>query len=543
METRILGALVNAVSSTEPEVAVRYRGVEKSYGATKALKGVDLDFHRGRIHALVGENGAGKSTALGILAGRVKPTAGSVELDGNEIPYGAPRALRAAGVGSVYQELTIAPMLTVEANLFLGQSVSRFGLLRESEMRDRYRQVCDEVGIEPKRPGTLAGRLSVADQQMIEIMRLLVSECQVILLDEPTASLANNEREAVFGVLRTLRERGIAIVVVSHNLDEVMDLADTVTVFREGYCVRSAAVTHWTKTTMVNAMLGQQVDKRLREEWLSDPSTNLLPSDDDAPGHGRELKHTHVDRLPVLKVSGLTVPGAIDEVSLEVQPGEILGLAGLVGSGRSTVLRALYGLEPTASGRVWVDGEPVRLPKTVRGARKLGLALLPEDRKSQGLVMGMAAMENIVLADLRSATRHGVLSARSVRRASAGAARQVRFEEGRLSTLAINLSGGNQQKLLVARWLYAKPRVLLVDEPSRGVDIGARSEILRSLEDAAATGVSVVMISSELEELTAICHRVVVLSAGRVAGELSRTEKPLHVSDILHIAFGTETEN
>jgi len=395
--------------------------------------------------------------------------------------------------------------------------------------------VYDKIGVEPSRPGTIAGRLSVADQQMLEIMRVFVSDCQVILLDEPTASLAIHEREAIFRVMRQLRDSGMAIVIVSHNLDEVLDLSDTITVFREGSRVRSQPRRDWTKASMVRAMLGDKADGRLGAELI----------DDDTHQHrtaGSPSAATFDRPQSLLRVTGLSVPAAISDVDLEVGKGEIVGIAGLVGSGRSTVLRALYGLEPTATGQLWVNGKVVALPKSVTRARKLGLALLPEDRKSQGLALSMPAMDNIVLGDLRGAARYGLLSRRGIQRKAGDVGRRVAFNDNRLGTPARNLSGGNQQKLLLARWLHARPSVLLVDEPSRGVDIGARSEILNVLEQMAAAGTGVIMVSSELEELAAICHRVIVLSAGHLVGQIDAAEEPLDVSHMLHLAFGAEKE-
>ena len=369
-----------ASTGTEPNVIVRFTGVTKRYGATQALKGIDLEIESGRIHALVGENGAGKSTALGVLAGRVRPSAGRVELQGQEIPYGAPHALRDAGVLAVYQELTIAPLLSVEANLFLGQPLSRAGALRQRAMAKRYLEVYRGIGVEPSRPGTIAGRLSVAEQQLLEIMRVFVSDCRVILLDEPTASLAIHEREAVFRVLRQLRDNGMAIVIVSHNLDEVLDLADTVTVFREGNRVKSQQTSSWSKTSMVKAMLGDKADDRLREELVpAAPSEapNPLPRSQDATPDGRRGE-------PLLRVAQLTVPKAISDIELEVGRGEILGIAGLVGSGRSTVLRALYGLEPTATGHMWVDGEPITPAEVSAAGQEAGHCTASGGSKDRG---------------------------------------------------------------------------------------------------------------------------------------------------------------
>jgi ABC-type sugar transport system ATPase subunit len=468
------------------------------------------------------------------MAGRIGPSGGRVELFEDEIPYGDPRALRSAGVAAVYQELTIATLLSVEANVFLGQPAARLGFLQGADMRKKYVELCEQVGVAAQPPGTTAGRLSVADQQLLEIMRALVRNCRVILFDEPTASLAVPEREAFYRLMRSLRERGITIVFVSHNLEEVMMLADTITVFREGERRRTATRAEWSKATLVHAMLGESADARVVEELL----------DSSAPPVESVTSFTRVPPAakagpPLLRAKNVTVPGGVEDISLEVRRGEILGIAGLVGSGRSTLLRALAGAESKARGRLWVEGEEIAWPRTVRRARAAGTALLPEDRKTEGLALAMAAMDNVVLGDMHKSSRLGFLSRRRTERAAAAACDGVGFSSRRLSTPAMQLSGGNQQKLLLARWRHSPPKVLLADEPTRGVDIGAKAEILGVLEEMAAAGMAIVVVASELEELVALSHRVVVLSEGRVVAALDRGDREITVAEILHTAFRT----
>jgi ABC-type sugar transport system ATPase subunit len=521
-------------------VAARFAGVTKRYGATEALKGIDLEIGAGTVHALVGENGAGKSTALGVIAGRISPSGGRVELFGDEIPYGRPRALRSAGVAAVYQELTIAPLLSVEANVFLGQPEARLGFLQGRDMRKRYLELCKELGVAPEAKGTQAGRLSVAGQQLLEIMRALVRNCRVILFDEPTASLAVPEREALYGLMQRLRERGITIVFVSHNLEEVLMLADAITVFREGRRMRTAPRAEWSKVTLVRAMLGETGDARFTEGLLdrSEPAPEPT-SADPAVADAVTVVAPEATSPPLLRAEGVTVTGAIEDIWLEVRPGEILGIAGLVGSGRTTLLRALAGAEGKARGRLWIEGKEIGWPRTVRAARKAGTALLPEDRKSEGLALSMASMDNIVLGDMRKSSRLGFLSRRRTERAAAAACEGVGFSLGRLSTPAMQLSGGNQQKLLLARWRHSPPKVLLADEPTRGVDIGAKAEIVEMLEEMAADGMAIIVVASELEELVALSHRILVLSGGRIVAGLDRSDRQITVAEILHSAFRT----
>jgi rhamnose transport system ATP-binding protein len=518
-----------------PPPAVVLRDVQKSFGATHAVKSVSLEIAAGTVHALVGENGAGKSTALGIIAGRIAPTSGTIEIFGHEFRYGDPRAARNAGVVAIYQELTIVPALSAEANVFLGQTLSRGGFLAEREMRSRYETLCAQVGVPTVPPKTPAGSLSVAEQQVLEILRAIASEARIILFDEPTASLANSEREALYRVINGLRENGVTVVFVSHNLDEVLELGDVVTVFRDGELRVSEPRGQFTKPTLVRAMIGTAGDDRLIDEMLEDHERAAAQAAADAARQARLSRG--IGRPPVLAVTGLTVPGAVEGLELEVHAGELLGIGGLVGSGRTTLLRALAGLEPSAKGRMFIDGQEVAWPRTVRQSLGYGIALVPEDRKSQGLVLSMSSVDNIALSSFAGASRWGFLSLRSVERSTSDIAASFGLQKGRLRHAAWQLSGGNQQKLLLARWKHVTPRVLLADEPTRGIDVGAKAEIIRALEDMAANGMGLVLVSSELEEVAVVSDRVVVLAEGLMAGALDRSEAEITTADILHLAF------
>lgn len=517
-----------AAEATAPAVAVTFRRISKDFGATHALCDAELDLTAGAIHAFVGENGAGKSTCLGVLAGRIAPTRGEVRVWGKELRYGDPRAARRAGVVAIYQELTIVPALSAHANVFLGRPLTARGFLNERRMRARYLTLCEEVGVDAAPDGVPAGRLSVADQQLLEIMRALVADARVILFDEPTASLALHERHALLRLMERLRSAGLTIVFVSHNLDEVLEISDTVTVFREGSITECGPRHAWDKTRLVREMLGPDVGERLAHELL-----------EDAPAQ-TALHAACRDEAPLLRVEALTVPGAIVDVELEIYPGEVLGLGGLVGSGRTTVLRALAGLEPRATGRLWVQGTKTPLPRTVRQARRLGIALVPEDRKRQGLVLQMDAMNNVALGSFGALSRMGVLSRRRMATETTRVAEGFGFRPERIGEIARNLSGGNQQKLLLARWGLSPPRVLLADEPTRGIDIGAKAEIMSALEALAADGLGIVVVSSELEEVSALSDRVVVLAEGRHAGTLDRRESPITPTSIMSTAFELE---
>lgn len=526
----------DAVSSAAPglqaEVAVTYRGISKRYAAVQALAAVDLDLEAGRVHAFVGENGAGKSTCLGVLAGRIAPTTGEVRVRGEDFRQGDPRAARKAGVVAIYQELTIVPALSAQANVFLGHPLARTGVLRERAMRTRYLALCQEVGVEAVPDRVPAGTLSIAEQQILEIMRALVADAQVILFDEPTASLALHERTALLQLMDRLRRSGITVVFVSHNLDEVLEIADTVTVFREGLITARAERQAWDKGRIVKEMLGDKVDGRLMHGLLEDKP---------APVSSRRRPTTAGE--PLVRVEGLTVPGTLYGVDLEISGGEILGIGGLVGSGRTTTLRALAGLEPGAKGALWVDGTRRRVPRSVREARRLGVALIPEDRKGQGLVPQMDAMNNVALGNLGRVSRWGVLSRRRMAASAGAAATQFGFDSARIGELSANLSGGNQQKLLLARWRLNPPRVLLADEPTRGIDIGAKAEIMAALERMAEDGLGIVVVSSELEEVCAISDRVTVLTEGNHAATLDCEEAAITPKRIMSAAFNLEADH
>lgn len=514
-------------SQSEPAVAVALKAVSKTYGATRALIDVDVEIHQGTVHALIGENGAGKSTALGAIAGRVDFDGGAVEVFGEPLEAGNLRAARRSGVSAIYQELTIVPHLDAAANVFLGSVLSRFGVLSSREMRRRYVQLCAELEVRVVPAGVPVGTLSVAEQQLLEIMRSLVIDPRVILFDEPSASLAVEEREALYKAIEGLRKRGVTIVIVSHNFDEIERLADRITVFRNGRAIITSRRGEKSRAELVRAMLGEQRGDQTLGRVLMDKPVDI---------HVRSIEP---GLAPVLEVVGLTVPGVIENIDLEVKPGEILGIAGLVGSGRSTLLRALAGAEPTARGTIRLSGTESAWPRTVRAARKLGIGLIPEDRKGQGLVMPRSAADNIALSNLGSASSGGVIGRRKLRAMVTEAASTLNFPVARLGERSDRFSGGNQQKLLMARWLYDRPRVLLADEPTRGIDIGAKGELLETLRAMAADGIGVIMVSSELEEVLAVSDRVLVVAKGQSMGLIERNgDQQIAMEDVLKAAFG-----
>lgn len=488
-------------------IAIRFNGVTKRFGGTIAVADVTLTVRAGTVHALVGENGAGKSTLLGLLAGRIALTEGRIDVFGRPLQTGNVRASRAAGVVAIYQELTIVPAMTACANVFLGQTRSRFGFLCEQAMNERFAELCRRVGIEI--PANIpAGTLSVADQQMLEILRALQSRAKILLLDEPTSALAPTERDALFQRVRELRAQGVTLLLVSHSLDEVISIADEISVCRDGRLISTAPVAAWTKKTLVATMLGH---------------TPSQPS----------KRPKKIDDALILLAEKVNLPGRIENVSIAVRRGEIVGLGGLVGSGRTTLLRALYGLEPRVTGRLWIDGKEQKWPNSPSQALDLGIALIPEDRK-QGLVLSRPAQENIVLANFRAAAIGGWISQRRLLNCAKNAMHGYRFDPARFPAPTATLSGGNQQKLLLARWRHRPPRILLADEPTRGIDIGAKGEILEHLRNLARAGLGIVFVSSELEEVAEVSDRIIVLAAGSEVGHL---DGDASVGDILNKAF------
>ena len=499
-------------------LALQATGVEKRYTGTLALKGVGVEAKLGTIHALVGENGAGKSTFLGVIAGRVVPTRGAVRIFGQPHVFGEPRQARRLGIATIYQELTIVPALSAQANVFLGQPLSQAGLLDERGMRRRFEELAGQMAVSI-RPDAVAGRLSVADQQMLEIMRGVQSGARLILFDEPTTSLAPPERAALFDLMRQLRSQGTTMMFVSHNLEEVLEISDVVTVFRDGNLSGSAPRAEWTKPSLIRAMVGHDVVEY------------------------RRLGRAAVPRggAPLLAASGVNVPGAIVDVNVTVHPGEILGVGGLVGSGRTSLLRALAGLEARSTGNLSINGQAVAWPATPRAALRAGIVLVPEDRKAQGLVLGMSAMDNIAIARFGEVSRFGVISNRQVATKARSVAREFGFAENRIGSIMRNLSGGNQQKVLLGKARFREPKILLVDEPTRGIDVGAKDEIMSTLRRLADAGLGIIVVSSDLEEVIAASDRIIVMSEGLMVAELDQDDAPATVQDILNAAFKVMT--
>ncbi|WP_017585426.1 sugar ABC transporter ATP-binding protein [Nocardiopsis ganjiahuensis] len=478
--------------TTEP--LLRMTDISKSFLGVRVLHGVDLDLHAGELHALVGENGAGKSTLMKVLAGVHRADTGLIEFAGEEVSFEHPVQAQRAGVATVFQEFNLLPERTVAQNVFLGREPRRRGMVDDRAMDRATAELLDDLGLEGIAPWSKVRSLSVAEQQIVEIVKALSHDARVISMDEPTAALADHEVEVLYRIIGRLRERGVGVLYVSHRLKEIFDLADTITVLKDGHRVDTVAAAETHPAELVRKMVGR-------------PVSSVFP--DHIEPHG---EHVGEVRLSV-SGGGNT---QLDGIDLEVRGGEILGLAGLQGSGRTEIAHALFGIDRFTRGEVRVDGRPVN-PRSPRQAIRAGLALVTEDRKAQGLSLNQSILANgrLVLdavmpfGSRRRAQRvPGILSSLELV-ARGGHQQEVQY-----------LSGGNQQKVVLAKWLATDPGVMVLDEPTRGIDVGAKQAVYALVRELAAAGVAIVLISSELPELIGMSDRLVVLEDGRVAGEL-----------------------
>jgi len=502
------------VTTSHPEPLLALEHAQKSFGAVHALEDGDIELFGGEVHGLVGENGAGKSTLVKILAGVHRPDAGRLLLDGEEAIFDNAKQSQDAGIAIIFQEPTLFPDLSVAENIFVGaQPLKRFRRIDGRRMRRDAAAVFDQLGVRLD-PDRLARGLSIADQQLVEIVKALTTNARVIVMDEPTAALTSTEVDRLFGIVETLRARGNAVLFVSHRLEEIFAICRRVTVMRDGRHVLTRPIGELTIPAVIRAMVGRDMEA-------------LFPKVPAEPGRS------------VLKVDRLTREGVFTDVSFEVRGGEIVALAGLVGAGRTEVARAIFGIDRWDAGSVEIEGR--RLPSaSPTAAMDAGIALVPEDRRQQGLVMDFSIERNIALASLDQVRRGGLIPHGAERRFARDWALRLQLKYGRLTNPVWTLSGGNQQKAVLAKWLARKPRLLIVDEPTRGIDVGTKAEVHRLLSELAAQGVAVLMISSELPEVLGMADRVVVLFEGRVTGEFTRAEATEDA--IMHAATGIAEE-
>ncbi len=472
------------------------RSLTKQHPGVLALDGVSIAFRSGEIHAVVGENGAGKSTLMRVLSGASLPDAGTLAIDDVPVRFDSPQAAQRRGVRMIHQELSLVPELTVAENILLGAEPARRGIINRRDLSRAARTVLDRLGQSSLDPNTRIRDLPLAARQMTEIAKALARECTVLILDEPTAILSHEESEALFTVLAQLRADGVAIAYVSHRMDEVFRLADRITVLRDGKVVSSAPIAERARSKVVQEMVGRELAEGF-------PTSTSTPGDE------------------ALRVTGLR-SGIARDVTLNVRRGEIVGLVGLVGSGRTEVVRAIFGAAPVAGGEMRVHGAPYR-PRSPRDAIAAGIALLPEDRKAQALVLASSVRNNMTLASLGAVARHGMIENGRERDAVQHWVDALAIRAASQRQLVRLLSGGNQQKVVLARWMLARASILLFDEPTRGVDVGAKAEIYALMRRLTGEGAAILMISSELPEALGMADRVVVMRDGCSVGELSGT--------------------
>ncbi len=490
-------------------VLLEMRGIRKSFGEVRVLHGVDLDVRAGEVHALVGENGAGKSTLMRIAAGIVDSDGGTMTFAGQVFAPKTPAAALRAGIAMVHQELSLARDLTVAENILAGREPRHGWFLDRQALFARasamLAEFCPSID-----PHALVGSLGMGYWQVVEVLKALAWDPKVIIFDEPTSALEAHETELVLGTIRRLREKGVGVVYISHRMDEVFRVCDRITVLRDGALAGSWPAAEATRAGVLGAMVGRELSELYPEK---------------ATGPGEVL----------LAVSGLRLPGSGNEIDFSLRHGEVLGFSGLLGAGRTELMRAIFAADPLGGGRIELDGRPRRF-RSIRDAVDAGIAYVPEDRKSQGLFLDQSVEDNILSAKLEQGSSHGFIRP-SLRRAIAERYRdELKIVLRDPDQPVSDLSGGNQQKTLLARWLAASPKVLVIDEPTRGIDVGAKVEIHRLLRDYARAGNGVIVVSSEMPELIGLCDRILVLHEGRLAGEVdgrTATEQ-----ELIHLATG-----
>lgn len=476
--------------------------VSKSFGGVRALADVSWSIAPGEVHALCGENGAGKSTLIKILTGIVRPDAGTITFNGHRLAEGDVHASELAGIAAIHQESTAFPDLNVVDNLFVGRELKSWGGLRlnYSAMRNRTVAVLSQLGESIDLNATLSD-LSFAQRQMISIGRAFVGNCRLLIMDEPTASLSARESETLFQLIHRLRRDGISVLYVSHRLDEIFAIADRITVLRDGRLIDTRPKSQMTRESLIDLMVGRH---------LSDTSDHQASS-------------AVMSSQPRLEVEGLTLAGSFESISFDVKTGEILGLSGLVGAGRSEVARAIFGIDNYDSGRIRVEGKELN-KNSVRSSLSAGLALVPEDRQREGLVSALSIRANVSLAILRTLGRWIGIPFRRERKLVEDQLTALHVKYDNVHQPASNLSGGNQQKLVLGKWLATHPRILILDEPTCGVDVGAKSQFHDLIRELAANGMAVLLISSDLPELIALSDRIIVMREGKIAGHLTKSE-------------------
>lgn len=481
------------------------KGVAKQFSGVKVLHNVDIDLFKGEVHALMGENGAGKSTLMKIMAGVYQPDGGSIVYKGEDVRWNHPMDARSKGISVIHQEISLSPNLSIGENILMGTNLkkNRMGLIRWNDIYEKAEKILTSIGstLDPRAD---VSSLSVAQQQMVEIARALSLNSEILIMDEPTASLTDKEIEKLFTIIDELKRKGVAIVYISHRMDEIFKISNRFTVLRDGRMVTSGPISETNPTHLVKLMVGRE----LNELFVRKRSEN-----------DTEKKN----QQPVLELKGVSDKKIVKNVSLKIYPGEIVGLAGLVGAGRTELVRTIFGLSELSEGEIIIDGNLVQIKDPI-DAIKLGIAHVPESRKEQGLLPNLSVKENIMMAQFPVYRKFRLLQYKKINREADRYIEELGVRTASKEQNVMGLSGGNQQKVVIAKWLSIGPKVLLLDEPTRGVDIGAKTEIHKIINQLAEKGLAVLMISSELPEILGVSDRILVMHEGKLKAELSYEE-------------------
>ncbi len=492
---------------------IEMKNISKSFSNVKVLENVSFSLKEGEVHALMGENGAGKSTLIKILTGIYTADTGSIYVNGQEVKFSGPKDAEKMGISVIHQELNIIPQLSVAENMFLGRDLcyGKSGILRTSEMKKKTREYLEKLGISIN-PDEIAENLSVGQQQMVEIARAISLDTRVLIMDEPTAALTDREIETLFNVMNDLRRQGVGIIYISHRMEEIFAICDRISVLRDGHFIGTENIDETNLEAIVQMMVGRQIGGRFPER---------------SHGIGEES----------LRVENLSNGKFLKNISFSARRGEILGIAGLMGSGRTELVRTLFGADKKASGKVFLFGKEIHIRKPEQ-AIAAGIAFVTEDRKQEGLVLDLSVRENISIPNLAAISKSGVVSERLERELTGDMIKKLNIKTKDAEQIVKSLSGGNQQKVVIGKWLGIKPKILILDEPTRGVDIGAKKEIYNIMNQLTAEGVTILMISSELPEILGMSDRIIVMHEGKITAIMNKEEATQE--SIMYAATGGE---
>lgn len=499
----------------QPEI-LRMEGIDKSFPGVKVLEGVTFELKKGEVHSLLGENGAGKSTLMKILTGVYTKDQGRILLRGKEVEISSPLQAQQMGISMIHQELNLIPNLTVAENIFIGRekNFGRYGWVNTKRMNQAAKAVLERLGLDYD-PTQIVGQLSVGEQQMVEIAKALSFDAEILVMDEPTAALTDREIERLFQLVNDLREQGVGIVYISHRMEELFQICDRVTVMRDGHYIGTREMNETTMDELVKMMVGREL-------------TDRFP------------KQSSVQDEVILEVKHLSSGDDYQDISFSLRKGEVLGIAGLMGAGRTEVVRGIFGADKRDQGDIYVSGEKIKIQSPDQAIQN-GIALVTEDRKDQGLVLGLSVRENIALANLKKISRNGLIKHSEEKAIVEEQIDRLKIKTPDGNQLVKSLSGGNQQKVVLAKWLETHPKVLILDEPTRGIDVGAKVEIYQLMNELTKQGIGILMISSELPELLGMSDRILVMREGRITGEFTREEAKQE--DIMACATGGRKAN